>query len=171
MLSDEVGEEEKEQYQRDDQEVHVEAEKDASVVKAPAALHAAGGVRGTYEYNESGKQEPERGAQVGRMREQDGNAQASEDKDVGPDQRCRARIEDAYLQANSLVRRCGWWWNWLRGGCRRCGCGLGHWRQPADGRNRNFDSTEVVGGNVMQDDAQVRFAFDRRRDFQVVGDG
>ncbi len=65
------------------------------MVKAPAAFHAAGGVSSAGDDAKSGKHKPECGAQVGRMREQDGDAQAGKDEYVGPDQRCRARIEDA----------------------------------------------------------------------------
>ena len=107
-FSDEVGEEEKEEDKGEDEEIHVEAEKDASVVEAPAALHAASGVGGAGEGADDGKDEPEGGAQVRWMREQDGDGQAGEDKDVGSNQRVRARVEDARRQENSLVRR----WDW-----------------------------------------------------------
>ena len=102
---DEVGEEEQEEDQGEDEEIHVEAEKDASVVEAPAALHAACGVYGAGDGGECGQNKPERGAQVGWMREQDGAGTAAEDNDVCPNQRWRARVEDARRQGFSLVLR------------------------------------------------------------------
>ena len=101
--SDEEGEEEKKEDQSDDEEIHIEAEQDAGVVEAPAALHAAGGVRSAGESAEGWEDDPEGGAQVRRMRKQDGDGQAGEDENVSPDQRRRARVEDARRQETSLV--------------------------------------------------------------------
>ena len=50
----EIGEEEEEQDESDDEEIHVEAEENASVVEAPAALHAACGVSGAGEGTDGG---------------------------------------------------------------------------------------------------------------------
>jgi hypothetical protein len=95
LFSDEVREEEEEQDKGDDEEIAVEAEEDASVVEAPAALHAAGGFRCAGDDAERWQKKPEGGAEVGWVREQDSDGQASEDKDVGPNQRWSARVEDA----------------------------------------------------------------------------
>ena len=92
---DEVGEEEQEEDQGEDEEIHVEAEKNASVVEAPAASHAARCVHRAGDGAERGKNEPERGTQVGRVREKNGGGEAGEDEEVGPNQRGSARVEDA----------------------------------------------------------------------------
>jgi len=131
------------------------------VVEVPAALHAASCVCGAGDDAENRQYEPEGWTQVRRMREQDGAEQADEDNQVSPEQRRKARIEDSRRQGNSLVRRRGRWF-----------CGL-RWngRKVADGCDRNFDGPEAVGRNVMDDDAQIRFAFDGSRDFEVIADG
>ena len=97
------------------------------------------------------------------MREQNGEGQAPEDKEVGPKQRVRARVEDTRRQANSLVL-------W-RGGRHCAWRGRGDRGKVADGGDRDFDGPEAVRRNVMDDDAQIGFAFDRSRDFEVIADG
>jgi hypothetical protein len=103
LFSDEVGKIEKKEDQSEGEEIHVEAEKHASVVEVPAALHAACGVCCAGNGGERGKNEPERGTQVRRMREKDRDSQAAEDENVGPNQRRDARVEDARHQEFSLV--------------------------------------------------------------------
>jgi hypothetical protein len=117
----EIREEEKEQDQGDDEQIHVEAEENASVVEAPTALHAACGVDGTGDDAKCGQKLPQGGAQVRGVSEQDRNAQTDEDEDVGPNQRMSTRVEEVIHKAISLVL-CGIGW-------RYWSCG----RQLADG--------------------------------------
>ena len=96
---DEVGVEEEEGDQGDGHEVHVEAEEDAAVVEAPAALDAAESVGGADEGSEQRKDDPEGGLDVWGVGEECGEGDADEDKGVAACERLDARVEGGDVHA------------------------------------------------------------------------
>ena len=89
-----VGVEEEKEDHAVGHEVHVDTEDDAGVVEAPALADAADGIRGAGEDEEGGEDEPESGAVVGEIGEEDGGYEGKEDEEIGADQRFLARVED-----------------------------------------------------------------------------
>ena len=73
-----VGVEEEEEDHAEGHEVHVDAEDDASVIEAPAALHATDGVGGAGDGEEDGKDEEGSGAVVGEVGEEERDGEAEE---------------------------------------------------------------------------------------------
>jgi hypothetical protein len=64
-----IGEEQKEEDEADSKHIHKEAEYDASVIEAPARLHAADGIEGAEEGEHRGDDEQQGGASVGKAGE------------------------------------------------------------------------------------------------------
>ncbi len=77
-----VGIEEEEENHAEGHEIHVDEQKDAAVVEAPASLHAADGVRGAGDGEESGEDEKRRGVVVREVREEDCYGKTGEDEKI-----------------------------------------------------------------------------------------
>ena len=101
---EEVRVEEEEQDQRDCHEIHVDAEDDAAVVEAPAALDAADGFRGPDEGDERRQQEQERRLEMREVGQRYGNQDAGEDERVATGQRVIARVEEGVGQDLGRIR-------------------------------------------------------------------
>jgi hypothetical protein len=96
-----VGVEEEKEDHAEGHEVHVDAEDNAAVIEAPAALHATDGVRGACEGDQRRKDESRSGVVVGEVREQKRGCEAGEDQDAAAQQRVGSRIEDGWSQRNA----------------------------------------------------------------------
>jgi len=87
--------EEEEENHAQGHEVHVDEEEDATVIEAPAALHAADGVCGAGGGGEGGENEERCGMDLGEAGEEDGYEQTCQDKQNGAEEGSLARIEKA----------------------------------------------------------------------------
>jgi hypothetical protein len=85
-------------------EVHVDEEKDAAVVEAPARPHAAESVDGAGGRGESGQGEEGCGTVVGEVREKKSDAEAKENECASTEQGGVTRIEevDAHVARDRL---------------------------------------------------------------------
>ncbi len=88
-----VGVEEQEENHADGHEVHIDEEQDAAVVEAPAALHAADGVDGAGDGEESGKDEKGIWPDVGKAGDGERDAETEKDEETATEQGADARIE------------------------------------------------------------------------------
>ena len=70
-----IGVKEEEENHAEGHEIHIDQEKDPTVVEAPATLHATGGVDGTEDGEERGDDEKRSGVVVREIREEDGRGQ------------------------------------------------------------------------------------------------
>jgi hypothetical protein len=90
-----VGIEEEEENHAESHEVHVDEKEDASMVEAPAPLHATDGV-GSTGGSEEGREDEERsGVDLREVGKEDGGSQAGEDKETAAKEGSLARIERA----------------------------------------------------------------------------
>jgi hypothetical protein len=96
-----VGVEEEEENHAERHEIHIDQEKDAAVVEAPSALHAADGVNGAGECDEDGEHEKRSGVIVRKAGKQEGSGQAGQDEETAAEKRTRTRIEKAGAHAIS----------------------------------------------------------------------
>jgi hypothetical protein len=90
-----VGVEEEEENHAESHEVHVDEKQDATVVEAPASLHAADGVRSAGGSEEGGEDEERSGVDLGEVGEEDCGGQAGQDKEAAAKEGSLARIERA----------------------------------------------------------------------------
>ena len=77
-----VGVKEEEEDHAEGHEIHVDQKEDATVVKAPAPLHAADGVRGSGGRGQDGQDEDGGGVDLREAGEQDGCGQTGQDKEA-----------------------------------------------------------------------------------------
>jgi hypothetical protein len=77
-----VGVEEKEENHAEGHEVHVDAEDNAGVIEAPAALHAADGIGGAGQGEQDRKDEEEGGAIVGEVGEEESDGETEENEET-----------------------------------------------------------------------------------------
>jgi hypothetical protein len=121
-----VGVEEEEENHAEGHEVHVDAEEDASVVEAPAGLHAADGVDGAGDGGQGGEDEQRRGAVVGEVGEQEGYAKTGEDENIPAYQGSMTRVEDGMFHVRLSISK-----DKCAGGfvpaCGRRDCGGSRW--------------------------------------------
>jgi hypothetical protein len=78
-----VGVEEEEENHAEDHKVHVDEKEDASVIEAPATLHATNGVCGAGGCDEGGENEERCGMNLREAGEEDGCEQTGQDKENG----------------------------------------------------------------------------------------
>ena len=97
-----VGVEEEEENHAESHEVHVDAEDDASVIEAPAALHATDGVGGAGDGEEDGKDEEGSGAVVGEVREEERDAETDEYEEAAASKRVGTRIEEGMFHVGCV---------------------------------------------------------------------
>jgi hypothetical protein len=90
-----VGVEEEEEDHAERHEIHVDEKDDATVVEAPAPLHAANRVRGAGGGGERGEDEDRLRVELREAGEEDGCEQAGQDKEDAAWERSLARIEKA----------------------------------------------------------------------------
>jgi hypothetical protein len=74
--------EEQEENHAEGHEVHVDQEKDTTMIEAPAALHAAHGVGGAEDGDQRGKDEERSGVVVREVREADGCGEAGQHEET-----------------------------------------------------------------------------------------
>jgi hypothetical protein len=116
-----VGIEKEEEDHAEGHEVHVDEEENASVVEAPAPLHAANSVDGASDSDESGEDEQWSCAAVRKARDRKSCGEAEKNKDAAAYQGTRTRIEKTgqhailvdFISHSMLVR--------LLRGLRSCG--------------------------------------------------
>jgi hypothetical protein len=117
-----VGVEEEEENHAEGHEVHVDAEEDACVVKAPTGLHAADGVDGAGDGGQGGEDEQGRGAVVGEVGEQESDAKTHKDENIPAYQGSMTRIEDGMFHVRLSMSK-----DKCAGGfvpaCGGCDCG------------------------------------------------
>jgi hypothetical protein len=77
-----VGIEEEEENHTEGHEVHVDAENDAGVIEAPAALHAADGVGGADDGDQGGDDEERGSAVVGEVGEEESDGETEENQEA-----------------------------------------------------------------------------------------
>ena len=118
-----VGIEEKEEDHTEGHEVHVDAKEDATVIEAPARLHAADGVDGAGDGGQDRQDEQRRGPVVGEVGEQESYAKTDEDENIPAYQGSMTRIEDGMFHVRLSINK-----DKCAGGfvpaCGRCDCGL-----------------------------------------------
>jgi hypothetical protein len=90
-----VGVEEEEENHAEGHEVHVDEKEDATVVEAPAPLHATDGVRSTGGGCDGGEDEERSGVDLGEVGEEDGCGETGQDKEAAAKEGSLARIERA----------------------------------------------------------------------------
>lgn len=105
IVTRDVRVEEEEEDHAQSHEVHVDAEEDAGVVEAPAALDAADGVNGAKDGEQGGKKDEEIGTAVGEAGEQDGGEKREEYEQIGAKKRVTAEIEEYRAVVPDGVRR------------------------------------------------------------------
>ena len=88
-----VGVEEEEENHAESHEIHVDEKEDATVIEAPAPLHAANGVGGAGGRGEGGEDEDRSAVDLREAGEQDGCEQAGQDKEDAAWEGVLARIE------------------------------------------------------------------------------
>jgi hypothetical protein len=88
-----VGVEEEEENHAESHEIHVDEKEDATVIEAPAPLHAANGVGGAGGRGEGGEDEDRGAVDLREAGEQDGCEQAGQDKEDAAWEGVLARIE------------------------------------------------------------------------------
>jgi hypothetical protein len=98
-----VGVEEEEEDHAEGHEVHVDAEDDAGVIEAPAALHATDGVGGASDGEEDGKDEEGSGVVVREVGEEKRDAQAEEYQETAAKKRVDTRIEEGMFHVGVSV--------------------------------------------------------------------
>jgi hypothetical protein len=96
--------EEEEEDHAEGHKVHVDAEDDAGVVEAPAALDAADGIHGAEDGDQSGKKDEEVGTAVGESGEEDGGKEREEYKQVGAKKRVTVEIEEISANGVRMIR-------------------------------------------------------------------
>ena len=79
---EEVRVEQEEENERDGHEIHVNAEDDAGVIEAPAALDAADGFCGADDGEKRGDEQEDGGLDVGEPRDEDREYYRGEDEGV-----------------------------------------------------------------------------------------
>jgi hypothetical protein len=156
---DEVRVEQEEEDEHDGEEIHVETEHDTAVVEVPALLDAAEGVGHAGEAAEDGDDEPEGGVEVGEAGEEGGEDDAGEDEEIASDEGSAARVEDS--RGHVRERANDGLILFLGRGCESNGCGLG-WGELADVGDGELEDAEIVGGVVVEADAE--------EGFELVGD-
>jgi hypothetical protein len=77
-----VGIEEEKEDHAEGHEIHVDEEEDATVVEAPASLHATDGVRGAGHSDEGGEDEERSGVVVREVGEVDSCSETDEDEET-----------------------------------------------------------------------------------------
>jgi hypothetical protein len=75
-----VGVEEEEENHAEGHEIHVDEKEDATVIEAPAPLHATDGVRGAGGSGEGGEDEDRGAVDLREAGEEDGREQTGQDK-------------------------------------------------------------------------------------------
>jgi hypothetical protein len=90
-----VGVEEEEEDHAEGHQIHVDKKEDATVIKAPTALHAANGIHGAGGGGDSGEHEERVGADLREAGEEDGGAQTDQDEEAAAQEGSVTRIEKA----------------------------------------------------------------------------
>jgi hypothetical protein len=88
-----VGVEEEEENHAEGHEIHVDQKEDATVIEAPATLHATDGVRRAGGGGEGGENEERCGMDLREAGEEDGCEQTGQDEQNSAEEGSLARIE------------------------------------------------------------------------------
>ena len=94
-----VGIEDEKENDAEAHEIHVDQEEDATVVEAPAWLHATSGVHRACHSDEGGDDEQWSGVGVGEVGEQDGRGQTGQDEETATHEGTGTWIEKARAHA------------------------------------------------------------------------
>jgi hypothetical protein len=90
-----VGVEEEEEDHAEGHEIHVDEKDDATMIEAPAPLHATNGVGGAGDGREGGEDEDRGAVDLREAGEEDGSEQTNQDKQNAAEEGSLARIEKA----------------------------------------------------------------------------
>lgn len=92
-----------EEHDDDSHEIHIDEQKDATVIETPAFLHAADRVGGADESDQQGKDEEWSGMVAGEVGESEGSCQAEQHERVAAKQRVGVRIEDGESHGDAIL--------------------------------------------------------------------